>query len=574
MKTRSELEQLIDYIKTVYCGWRLSVSLDSGVPWNKESGEPMGYCYKFTSPSTGDTIFRVVGRSIPGTDEMTDLRIIAHEFGHIYLGHLDGIHKTLDYQIHKTIEDDREGLEDYINKSCNINYADKLLNRILDDPELNHSLHNIAMDMEVNSKILSPEDIDIMEKEVTGFVLGPLEERLNGSDLSDSEKDELTKTLERLRNESVVKLIIPGRYHFPDGSPFPDGLTYSEYLLLIIQNLDQFIKMMISISQGGNGDTSDVSQQQVSDALNKQGGGDGQPGQEGQPGNGSGSGNPMAGLDELLNATGLGKSTGSQSDDESRQDRHQGTRGDGEEKDVDKKDHGSSDRTDADKERESGQLRDNAVNTGGVGCGSEASNEKRKVDNNVDEIDMAIDEVMNHYSKRTIRITAKKDLTYVYNRGINRKVFVPSIRQRVNYDVNPTIVFLIDVSGSMDTRLVDRILKTIATKMKKIQRGLKYNIISWNTSLCDHFRDLDPRKPVPYIGVSGGTRMAKGIEYFKEQYDNSAVLILISDFEDYLQEWHEVEKGMDGYELYGFNYGSRHIGQTFKNMKIRHFSND
>ena len=124
----------------------------------------------------------------------------------------------------------------------------------------------------------------------------------------------------------------------------------------------------------------------------------------------------------------------------------------------------------------------------------------------------------------------------------------------------------------MDTRLVDRILNTISRKMKKVQNGLKYNIISWSTRLGEHIKDIDPKKPVPRISMGGGTRMAQGIRYFKENYDESAILILISDFEDYLEEWHEVEEKMTGYTMYGFNYGSCHYNQKFTNFKVKDFT--
>ena len=71
---------------------------------------------------------------------------------------------------------------------------------------------------------------------------------------------------------------------------------------------------------------------------------------------------------------------------------------------------------------------------------------------------------------------------------------------------------MIDDSGSMDTDLVDRILKTISKKMSKIQRGLSYNIITWSTVLGEHIKDINPKKPIPRISTGGGTRMAIGIQ--------------------------------------------------------------
>jgi hypothetical protein len=77
--------------------------------------------------------------------------------------------------------------------------------------------------------------------------------------------------------------------------------------------------------------------------------------------------------------------------------------------------------------------------------------------------------------------------------------------------------------------------------------------------------------------MGGGTSLAKGIEYFRDNYKQDAILIVISDFEDYLEEWHKVEENMPGYLLYGFNYGNSNYYDSdkinWKHMKIRKFSN-
>ena len=162
---------------------------------------------------------------------------------------------------------------------------------------------------------------------------------------------------------------------------------------------------------------------------------------------------------------------------------------------------------------------------------------------------------------------------YSYNHGINRTVIAPTYRNKVTITTDPKIVYLIDISGSMDTRLVDRILTTISKKMRKIGRGLHYDIISWSTHLGEHIKDIDPKKGVPRISMGGGTRMAGGMKYFKENYDEDAILILISDFEDYLQEWHQQELTMSNYTMYGFNYGPSNYNQTFKYFKVKNFNN-
>jgi hypothetical protein len=73
--------------------------------------------------------------------------------------------------------------------------------------------------------------------------------------------------------------------------------------------------------------------------------------------------------------------------------------------------------------------------------------------------------------------------------------------------------------------------------------------------------------------VGGGTRMAYGIKYFKENYDKNAILIVISDLEDYLDEWAEQEKTMKDYTMYAFNYGYNTYGNQFKYIKVKNFKN-
>lgn len=167
-----------------------------------------------------------------------------------------------------------------------------------------------------------------------------------------------------------------------------------------------------------------------------------------------------------------------------------------------------------------------------------------------------------------------------YNRGIVRSVISPSVTRKITIANEQKIVYLIDVSGSMDTELIDRILKSIKRNMARLSKGLRYDIIAWSTRLEGHIKDINPRREVPEFPTGGGTRIGQGIQYFKDNYGPEATLIIISDFEDNLNEWHEVEKTMNGYSIYGFNYGTnrwsyrREANIDWKNLKQRDFDND
>lgn len=522
---------------------------------------PLGYCYKYSG--NGVTIYNVVHSPIGRPH--TDRRIVAHEYGHLTLGHLDGIHEELDGRILWTIQNNRAELAKALNRDLGIDFADKLLTRVIDDPGLNHSLHNIAMDFEVNQSVLSVEDIEEMEADITEVIMEktPYYQKLQNvhdsidldqidqdPNLSDEEKEELKKVKEKIKEQiasSKIKLMLPCRYHLKDGSPFPDNLTYPEYLILIIRNLDQFVKMLVSLQMGKSGDTSDVSQEDVQNALS---GG-------------------MQSIDDLMGAAGMKNGQGN-SGDKYKGQRDDGDGGDDSDGNGKGQDHRTDSRDEADKKREEGTIR----SSGGDGCSNTGGAEglldttERK-----DSVDMAIDDVMRNFKKKVVGYEQKRDIMFAYNRGMNRKVILPTQINKMRKTTNPKIVYLIDVSGSMDTSLVNRILNTIARKMKSIKRGLKYDIIAWSTELCSHVKDIDPTKPVPKIRIGGGTRMARGIEYYQKEYGMDTVLVLISDFEDYLDEWEKVTDKMNGYDMYAFNYGYAKCERTFKNLKIRNFSN-
>ena len=610
MKSRAELEAIENFVRGAYNNFGNSLRVKADKPFTLKDAE-LGYSFRYRTVDSSNgrqiTVYNVV--CFPTGIERTDYRIKMHEYGHIYFAHLDGLYEELDTQICNVFQYYRGELIDRINSGCGIDFADKLIERVIDDPILNHSLHNIAMDMEVNSKILSKDDVEEMEADITSLFPKVEEEHIKqvlgdpNAQLTDEERKQLEDVLKKIENESKIKLILPCRYHMPGkpDEPFPDGLTYPEYLLMIIENLDQFVKMLVNIQQGGMGDTSEVSDQDVKDMLDQMGNGNsstgldelmrqmgmadpqqqgqgqpqqgqGKPGQSQGQGQGQGQGKPN-GQDNPGEATELGPDDtsnvgGYRGSNQKQTSSRLGLR----DNSVNRfQDHRSEERDSTDKKRELGQISAG----GGVGCGnSGGSYGTREVQKNVDPVDEAIDEVIRNFKNRVVKREFVRVVMKNHNRGVVRGVIAPSLNSKITITYDPKIVYLIDISGSMNTRLVDRILNTIANKMKKCGtgRGLKYDIISWNTRLGEHLRDIDPKKGVPRISTGGGTSMAKGIKYFRDHYDPSAILVVISDFEDYLEEWAEVSDKMSKYTMYGFNYGCQNYSQKFKYLKVRNFN--
>ena len=255
MKTRKELEAIEGFVKRTYNRRQNRLREYLGKPYNPANSE-LGYSWKFHDPDANINVYNVVvadlGSGLGGPEAQlrsdTEYYIKLHEYGHIYLAHLDGIHEEMDKNIAKVFQNYRGQLIDQINKNCGIDFAEKLIERVIDDPVLNHSIHNIAMDMEVNSKILDKDCVDVMEKGVTSVMPKleeqALEELKNKDDIDEETKKKIDEALDKLSKESKVKFILPERYGFPD------GLSYVEYLLLIIKNLDKFVKMIVSIDSG------------------------------------------------------------------------------------------------------------------------------------------------------------------------------------------------------------------------------------------------------------------------------------------------------------------------------------
>lgn len=826
MRKRNELEFIKNFLDNSYNRLGLTLLVNTEKLYDPEHTS-LGYCFKYTDPVSGNVRY-VIECSRIGI-ERTDFRIMMHEYGHIYKRHLDGDHEYLDTLICNAFRDNRPEILEVIMQGTGLTMeeADKFIDRIIDDPELNHSIHNIAMDMEVNASVLSLDDIREMEMDITSILPKReeemLEEAMKGCE-DEALKQKIQERLNQISAQAKIKLIHPTDYYMgldENGNPvpFPDDLTYADYLLLIMKHLDQVVKMMVSIQMGDGNNTSGVTQSDIQAALNgilnqmrkrfqqnksaayqagykqaiqdkrnkgsqqnqsqeyQDGFNDGfkdkvseslgsedynkgkedgqtdktnnqgksqdykdgfeqgrkdcmdnnsqqsssiddksqdykdgyqagqdtqssrnqnQPGdkqdyqngyesgnksnegldqtqqenyqsgyQDGQnaaeramnqqggnqqqnggesPSNGSqqqdgqqqggqqsgGSGNQQQdmndyqqgyqdamsdmqngnnsggsaaqGLSNLMRSMGL-----TSQDNQYDQDNGLSDCGDGEggsrihdkmdpgqkkgegqaQKDeVSKyselgrcqdfgKDGNSDTRREADQRRKEGKIKAG----GGTGCGkSGAADIVREVNKEVDEVDMALGEVINNFKNKVVKRSFQRDQLKLHNRGVVRgNVLIPSILSKVSLSTNPKVVFLIDISGSMNTSLVDRILKTISRCMNKINRDLRYDIISWNTRLGEHIKDINPRKGVPKISCGGGTDLAGGIEFFRDNYGKESILVIISDFEDNLDLWHEQEKKMSGYSIWGFNYGSSRYSQKsgnweWSNLKQRNFS--
>lgn len=560
---------------------------------SSRSSSIIGYCSKHSD------IYNVVYPKT-GNSEIDD-RIRMHEYGHIYCGHLEGIYEEMDTNLSRILRNKDSQLIKLINENCNIDYADKIIDKVISDPYLNHFIHNLAMDMEVNSTILDEDDLNIIKDEMNQMIY---EEYMvlseNGKKLPSMEY------LSNLYSKFDLKAVHPSDFGFPS------GLTYPDYLVQLVLRLDLVINMM-SESLNNKGKSKDRLESQ-SEKMESEanGGSSNESGEDSDETNNSNA--PSCNdnsyvpktkdeFEEMMrNANASNSREPNDSDDESQSSHSSSSEGnsnDGEGKDTsssdgsedeesnesnsrggkgkdddnnDNDDHGTDSRRSADEKR----LNDlgNYAHEGGSGRGLNESDSERNYQINNDPLTMSLEEIIREFRHKVIKRDFVKDMTHKYNRkilGKDNKMLSPTYRQKITRSENPTIAFYVDVSGSMDTSLVDRIITTIRFKMRNIDRSLLYNIIAWDTSLCNFYKNIDFNSPIPKLRCGGGTQMEGCFDHFKENFGMDAIMILISDFGDDLDSWNKKEMNMNGYSMYGLRYGSEYYRDVkFKNFKVRY----
>ena len=120
------------------------------------SNNPIGYCTKI-----GD-VYKVYHYNKFDDDYLNEV-VLKHEYGHIYLGHLSSVHENSNKNLTSIIRNNFDDLVNLINANCGIDYGSSLLKKVIHEPIYNKMVHNIAADLEVNSTILSIDDIRSLE---------------------------------------------------------------------------------------------------------------------------------------------------------------------------------------------------------------------------------------------------------------------------------------------------------------------------------------------------------------------------------------------------------------------------
>lgn len=410
--------------------------------------------YAYCTRVSGSQIYRIVRNGFAKSP-----MFFMHEFGHMYFGHM----KYNDIK-EADIISLLKAKDAIVEKHIITNDYGSVKKEVYS--KLAHELLNIAMDFQVNSTFFTEEEEKLMVKDLTQTYYNLLQKTAGKLTCQ-----QFFKNYTKDPKKYGIRPMLVTDYNFPR------ALSYREYITLMFENLDSFLKTYIVQEYGSyNGK---VSGSEFNDSK------------------------PKGKFQDKM-----------ESEDGS----------EGEASSFEKKDN-----------------RDKAK----IGNGHST-----KVRTTTEE--NFFESVKNFILKNAVvHVTSKaSDPLYNYNRGKSKDVLIEKKREHNNL-MKGNIYCLVDVSGSVDKKLVDRTTMTF----KKIASmvGAKSKVVYWDVALV---------KMVPFKQLKGkdcvsgwGTNMASGIYYIKTLSNKKEdKIFIISDFEDTLENWDKSIKGYKG-KVYGIRYG-------------------
>ena len=143
------------------------------------------------------------------------------------------------------------------------------------------------------------------------------------------------------------------------------------------------------------------------------------------------------------------------------------------------------------------------------------------------------DKILKEVFNRVISNSRQDPVYYFNRRKYNSNVMISRSREEQLWRPG-NIFLLVDCSGSIANNAISAMIDCVKKVAKKC--GPKSRIIWWDTSLEGDFSLRKNKGP----DGSGGTNIARGIEYVRKHYlkQSNDKLIIISDYEDYLQNWY------------------------------------
>lgn len=473
-------------------------------------------------------------------DFPTELRdmLLAHEKGHIIFGHMNhdtAQSKIATSKIKATYDIIKKHAPDLANSNISL---DEIANTIW------RRLSNILCDYEVNSKLFTKEEFA----------------RLN-----------------ELYSEYAGQKVIgcwPKEY--------PEGLSYNAYLNLILFDFEKWLKKQDNLAKKRKAEK-DQSEEDGDEQSNESGNscGDGSPssqgsngdsGEKGGDGNEQGNDEGSSGSDGDSNEDGEGnENEGEVESNEDGADEYD----DG----VDPRDNWEMskellDELTEESEKQAQENEDlgeddvtaelNDKFSQGRGTGKGTSKTLRTVSDEAEDFRTFLVSIASNKEEHKVYDPIK-----CYNRRrYNTNIMMTTTKSKVKNE-RKTINLLLDVSGSISEYAISVICNTLRKVAKK--ENIKSRVVLWDDKLE---ADYGPKDEIIPRG-GGCTYIADGIRYLNKDMKKDDIFVIVSDFEDDLDDWSDALKDspMNSYGVY-ITDNKLNIS-TFKknkNFKVKHIS--
>jgi len=422
-----------------------------------------------------------------------------HEKGHIFFSHLENLEIYLQQFTKEVIRLWDEKLAKWFTEDCIAGHKRKNIIKMLFN-----MFSNIAKDMEINSKLFENEWMEVkrtMSRSYLVMRFSHLKEYFD--DLSKSIKDPANKintsgyekiiqefssicTSLFLRADGKVDDIL---FCYPTYHNWPEKLDWMSYMTLLLKNIDETmeqikdqLQQMAGLIGGGQNGDKQISKEVVDKYFEDQ--------QTVE--------NKMKGEDDLS----------------------------------------TTDNEDDDEENPS-----NSRSTGNNSRGTKGTGAWKDLVSTCETFD-AFTKLLNKLclGKKNRRIDTNL-LYYANRKKISSSVVVPR-RHTTERWVPTNVTIVVDVSGSVKTDYVERVINAIKDANTGID--LKSSRIIFCDTKVVSDESLGQREKYVYSG--GGTNIAVGISYALEKYVHKQTdkLFVISDFCDDLIEWQQAAQGRPG----------------------------
>jgi hypothetical protein len=467
-----------------------------------------------------------------------------HEKGHIIFNHTQNVSMYL-AQFKKELEQIWDlKIAKYFENSTVKNSKDKIVKMLYAE------FSNIAQDMEINSKLFDNGEWIKAKKTMarSGIIVHLKHLKSQFDDLSGLIKDPKARKINSGAYKKLlgyfnfilnnIKQRIEGeegdfQFCYPSNKGWPEKLDWMTYMILLIKDIDETMDQIIKnvlqqIKQGGQGQG--------------QGSGSGQ-------GQGQGSGGKQISQEVLDNYFDQANAN---------EDAQNDANGDS------TVDEGDDDLDDEDSSGGSSVGR--GRNTGGNSIGKGSGGDKVDIETCATFSDFTRFLSKNCLGKKNRRWNS--DVLYNSNRGkFSSSVVVPR-RHLIEKWMPTECHIIVDVSGSVPTEYVERVINSIIDTNSGIDLAHSHIIF------CDEYVVSDEilSKRTREVFAGGGTCMANAIRYVKDKgYMKKATdkLFIISDMQDNLIDWCKEIRNLPGIH-WAVGYNVRSEKEAIDTINGRH----